>query len=65
MPKDHARLTVLLAADRKAAFEELCKTLGTNASEVVRTLIAQYLAGDKPEPPMIISRKAEPRKRGK
>lgn len=60
MAKDHARLTVLLDADRKRAFEELCAAVGSNPSEVVRTLIAQYLAGDKAEPSLLISgRKAK------
>jgi hypothetical protein len=67
MPKDSARLTVLLDLDRKQAFDALCSTLGTTASAVVRNLIAEYLAGKEPEAPLVFSRKplkAEtPRKR--
>ena len=43
MTKDHARLTVLLDATRKKEFDELCASLGTNASQVVRDLIQHYL----------------------
>lgn len=50
MPKDLARLTVLLDAEKKKAFDELCAELGTNASQVVRELIGQYLSGDPWEP---------------
>jgi hypothetical protein len=52
MPKDLARLTVLLNAEKKKAFDELCAELGTNASQVVRELIARYLAGDQPVGPV-------------
>ena len=58
-PARHARLTVLLDAERKKAFEALCHALGSNPSEVVRQLVAQYLAGDRPEP-SLVGRKAEP-----
>lgn len=46
MPKDLARLTVLLDVDKKKDFDQLCANLGTNASQVVRELIARYLAED-------------------
>lgn len=44
MTKDRARLTVLMDAQRKQEFDALCTELGTNASEVVRGLIAKYLS---------------------
>lgn len=44
MSKEHARLAVLLPLDQKEALKELCAAYGTNASEVVRELISQYLA---------------------
>lgn len=53
MTKDHARLTVLMDADRKKQFDELCASLGTNASEVVRALIVKYLAEGQPEPSLL------------
>lgn len=59
----HARLTVLLDAERKKAFEELCRALGSNPSEVVRQLVAEYLAGNRPEPSLAgprPARNAEP-----
>lgn len=46
MKKEEARLTVLLDADRKEEFAELCRSLGTNTSSVVRELIVRFLRGD-------------------
>lgn len=64
MPKEHARLTVLLDIDRKRAFEEVCAAEGTNPSEVVRSLIARYLADDQAEPSLILSKESrEPKHR--
>jgi hypothetical protein len=53
MNKEQARLTVLMNADKKQEFDELCGALGTNASEVVRQLIVNYLARSKPEPALL------------
>jgi len=53
MTKDHARLTVLMDADRKKQFDELCAALGTNASEVVRELIVKYLSEGQSEPSLL------------
>jgi len=39
-----ARLTVLIDADKKKAFEELCASQDITASQVVRQLIRDYLA---------------------
>jgi hypothetical protein len=66
MSKDQARLTVLMNADKKQEFDELCSALGTNASEVVRKLIVGYLANGKPEPALLVTRPAQkpaPKKR--
>jgi hypothetical protein len=49
MTRDHARLTVLMDAEKKKEFDALCAALGTNASQVVRELIADYLAGERPQ----------------
>ncbi|MGV3492249.1 MAG: ribbon-helix-helix protein, CopG family [Ramlibacter sp.] len=38
-----ARLTVLIDAERKRAFEELCAAQDITASQVVRQLIRDYL----------------------
>jgi hypothetical protein len=38
-----ARLTVLIDADKKKAFEELCASQDITASQVVRQLIREYL----------------------
>lgn len=48
-PKDRmevkpARLTVLIDADKKKAFEDLCAAQDITASQVVRQLIREYLA---------------------
>lgn len=59
MPKDLARLTVLLDAERKKDFDQLCAELGTNASEVVRELIARYLAEDPSHSPLLPSRRSD------
>ena len=53
MTKDHARLTVLLDATRKKEFDELCASLGTNASQVVRDLIQHYLESGPVEPNLL------------
>jgi len=39
-----ARLTVLIDADKKRAFEQLCASQDITASQVVRQLIRDYLA---------------------
>jgi hypothetical protein len=39
-----ARLTVLIDAEKKKAFEELCAAQDITASQVVRQLIRDYLA---------------------
>ena len=39
-----ARLTVLIDADKKKAFDELCASQDITASQVVRQLIREYLA---------------------
>jgi hypothetical protein len=39
-----ARLTVLIDADKKRAFEDLCAAQDSTASQVVRRLIREYLA---------------------
>jgi hypothetical protein len=38
-----ARLTVLIDADKKRAFEDLCASQDITASQVVRQLIREYL----------------------
>lgn len=38
-----ARLTVLIDADKKKAFEDLCAAQDITASQVVRQLIREYL----------------------
>ena len=38
-----ARLTVLIDADKKKAFEEICAAQDITASQVVRQLIREYL----------------------
>ena len=65
MSKDQARLTVLMNADRKKEFDQLCEALGTNASEVVRQLIVGYLAKGEPEPALLgrPAKKTTPKKR--
>ena len=44
MEEKHARLTVLMDAQKKKAFEELCASQDITASQVVRQLIREYLA---------------------
>jgi len=39
-----ARLTVLIDADKKKAFEDLCASQDITASQVVRQLIREYLS---------------------
>jgi hypothetical protein len=39
-----ARLTVLIDAEKKKAFEELCASQDITASQMVRQLIRDYLA---------------------
>jgi hypothetical protein len=39
-----ARLTILIDADKKKAFEEVCAAQDSTASQVVRKLIREYLA---------------------
>ena len=43
MEEKPARLTVLIDADRKKAFEALCALQDITASQVVRQLIREYL----------------------
>jgi hypothetical protein len=43
MEEKPARLTVLIDADKKKAFEELCAAQDITASQVVRQLIRDYL----------------------
>jgi len=44
MEEKPARLTVLIDAEKKKAFEELCAAHDLTASQVVRQLIREYLA---------------------
>ncbi|QJW83978.1 ribbon-helix-helix protein, CopG family [Ramlibacter terrae] len=44
MEEKPARLTVLIDAEKKKAFEELCASHDLTASQVVRQLIREYLA---------------------
>jgi len=39
-----ARLTILIDAEKKRAFEELCASQDITASQVVRQLIREYLS---------------------
>jgi len=39
-----ARLTILIDAEKKRAFEDLCASQDITASQVVRQLIRDYLA---------------------
>lgn len=50
MEEQHARLTVLIDADKKRAFDELCAALGTTSSAVVRELIRGFLDGGGTDP---------------
>ena len=43
MEEKPARLTVLIDADKKKAFEELCAAHDLTASQVLRQLIREYL----------------------
>lgn len=44
MEEKPARLTVLIDAEKKKAFEALCASQDITASQVVRQLIRDYLA---------------------
>jgi antitoxin component of RelBE/YafQ-DinJ toxin-antitoxin module len=44
MEEKPARLTVLIDAKKKKAFEDLCASQDITASQVVRQLIREYLA---------------------
>lgn len=44
MDEKPARLTVLIDAQKKKAFEDLCASQDITASQVVRQLIREYLA---------------------
>ena len=44
MEEKPARLTILIDADRKKAFDDLCASQDITASQVVRQLIREYLA---------------------
>lgn len=46
-----ARLTVLIDAEKKKAFEALCASQDITASQVVRQLIREYLVKHGIEPP--------------
>ena len=39
-----ARLTILIDAEKKRAFDELCASQDITASQVIRQLIREYLA---------------------
>ena len=41
--EDKARLTILIDPAKKKAFEELCSSQDMTASQMVRSLIRQYL----------------------
>ena len=43
MEEKPARLTVLIDADKKKAFDDLCAAQDITASQVVRQLIREYL----------------------
>lgn len=43
MEEKPARLTVLIDAEKKKAFEELCASQDITASQAVRQLIREYL----------------------
>ena len=44
MEEKPARLTILIDADKKKAFEDLCASQDITASQVLRKLIRDYLA---------------------
>ena len=50
MEEKPARLTVLIDAEKKKAFEALCASQDITASQVVRQLIRDYLARHGMEP---------------
>jgi hypothetical protein len=50
MEDKHARLTVLMDAKRKKAFEALCASQDITVSQVVRQLIREYLARHETDP---------------
>jgi hypothetical protein len=62
MSKDQARLTVLMDAAKKQEFDELCASLGSNASEIVRELIVHYLSSGKPEPTLLARQRPDKKK---
>ncbi len=43
MEEKPARLTVLIDADKKKAFDQLCASQDITASQVIRQLIKEYL----------------------
>jgi ribbon-helix-helix protein len=53
-----ARLTVLMDAEKKKAFEDLCASQDITASQVVRQLIREYLARHAVEKPVKAGRRA-------
>jgi len=60
MEEKPARLTVLIDAERKKAFEELCASQDITASQVLRQLIRDYLSKHGVAyTPMIQPRKSE------
>jgi predicted transcriptional regulator len=44
MEEKPARLTVLIDAEKKKAFDDLCAAQDITASQVIRQLIREYLA---------------------
>jgi hypothetical protein len=44
MEEKPARLTILIDAEKKKAFEELCASQDITASQMVRQLIREYLS---------------------
>ncbi len=43
MEEKQARFTILIDADRKKAFDELCASQDVTASQMIRQLIRDYL----------------------
>ena len=57
MEEKPARLTVLIDAEKKKAFEALCAAQDITASQVVRQLIKDYLAKHGVEYTPVMERK--------
>lgn len=43
MEKQPARFTILIDADKKKAFDDLCATQDVTSSQMIRQLIREYL----------------------